>query len=102
MRLFMVPGMMHCGGGDGTADFDKTAPIERWVEKGEAPDQIIAAHIVNGKPVRTRLLCPYPQVAQYKGSGSTDEAGELCLQGAGCLSGASANALRPSAIIVDC
>jgi feruloyl esterase len=74
VRLFMVPGMMHCGGGDGTADWDKTAIIEQWVEQGHAPDQIVAERRVNGKTVRTRPLCPYPQVAQYKGSGSTDEA----------------------------
>ena len=70
----MVPGMMHCGGGDGTADWDKTAVIERWVEKGETPDRIVASRVVNGKVVRTRPLCPYPQTAQYKGAGSTDEA----------------------------
>ena len=73
-RLFMVPGMGHCGGGDGTSSFDMIAALEQWVEKGKAPDQIVAAHLVDRKPDRTRPLCPYPQVARYKGEGSTDEA----------------------------
>jgi tannase/feruloyl esterase len=74
VRLFMVPGMAHCAGGEGTSSFDPMSVIEPWVEKGKAPDQIPAAHITNGKVDRTRPLCPYPQVAQYKGSGSTDDA----------------------------
>jgi feruloyl esterase len=68
-RLFMVPGMNHCGGGDGPSNFDALAALEQWVEKGKAPDQIIAS-----KPGRTRPLCPYPEHAVYKGSGSTDDA----------------------------
>ena len=66
--------MGHCAGGEGTSSFDPMSAIEPWVEKGTAPDQIRAAHITNGTIDRTRPLCPYPQVAQYKGSGSTDEA----------------------------
>jgi feruloyl esterase len=73
-RLFMVPGMNHCGGGDGTDNFDMLTALEQWVEKGKAPDQIMASHMSNGKPDRTRPLCPYPQVAMYKGTGSTDDA----------------------------
>jgi len=73
-RLFMVPGMGHCGGGDGTAAFDMLAALEQWVEKGKAPDQIPASRVVDGRADRTRPLCSYPQVATYKGSGSTDEA----------------------------
>jgi feruloyl esterase len=73
-RLFMVPGMGHCGGGDGPASFDMLAALEQWVEQGKAPDRIPAAHLTNGQPDRTRALCPYPQVAAYKGSGSTDDA----------------------------
>jgi feruloyl esterase len=48
--------------------------LEQWKEQGKAPDQIIAAHMTDGKVDRTRPLCPYPQVARYKGTGSTDEA----------------------------
>jgi len=73
-RLFMVPGMAHCGGGEGPNTFDMIGALERWVENGTAPDQIIATHATNGKPDRTRPLCPYPQVAAYKGSGSIDDA----------------------------
>ena len=74
LRLFMVPGMGHCGGGDGPNTFDTVTALEQWVEKGKAPDQIIASHSTAGKVDRTRPLCPYPQVAKYKGSGSIDDA----------------------------
>ena len=78
IRLFMAPGMDHCFGGDGPFAFDTISTLEQWVEKGKAPDRIIAAHFPasapSGKPDRTRPLCPYPQVAKYKGSGSTDDA----------------------------
>jgi feruloyl esterase len=73
-RLFMVPGMNHCGGGDGTDTFDMLAALEQWVEKGTAPNQIPASHVANGAVTKTRPLCPYPQTASYKGSGSTDDA----------------------------
>ena len=73
-RLFMVPGMFHCTGGIGTSTFDPVTPLIQWVEKGVAPASIPAAKVVNDKPVRTRPLCPYPEVAKYKGSGSVDEA----------------------------
>ncbi len=76
MRLFMAPGMDHCYGGDGPFDFDTIAALEQWAEKGNAPDRIVAGHLLKGppKPDRTRPLCPYAQVAKYKGSGGTDEA----------------------------
>jgi feruloyl esterase len=73
-RLFMVPGMGHCGGGAGTASFDMLTALEEWVEQGKAPDRIAAARLSSGKPDRTRPLCPYPQAAAYRGSGSTDDA----------------------------
>jgi feruloyl esterase len=72
-RLFMVPGMAHCGGGDGTSTFDMVSALDQWVAAGKAPDQIPASRVVNGAVVRTRPLCPYPQVATYKGAGSTDD-----------------------------
>jgi feruloyl esterase len=74
VRLFMAPGMGHCGGGEGPNKFDALGAMEAWVEKGKAPESIIASHATGGKVDRTRPLCPYPQVAVYKGSGSTDEA----------------------------
>jgi feruloyl esterase len=73
-RLFMVPGMGHCGGGDGTSTFDMVSALDEWVVQRKAPDKIVASKVVNGAPVRTRPLCPYPQVATYKGTGSTDDA----------------------------
>jgi feruloyl esterase len=73
-RLFMVPGMFHCGGGVGTGVFDTATPLVQWVEASAAPDRIEASRVVAGKVVRTRPLCMYPQVARYKGSGSIDEA----------------------------
>jgi feruloyl esterase len=72
-RLFMVPGMGHCRGG-GTDTFDIVAPLDKWVEKGHAPAQIVASRVTKGAVDRTRPLCPYPQVATYKGTGSTDDA----------------------------
>ena len=73
-RLFVAPGMAHCGGGEGPNDFDKIGTLEQWVEQGKAPDMIAASHRTGGAVDRTRPLCPYPQTATYKGSGSIDEA----------------------------
>jgi feruloyl esterase len=73
-RMFMVPGMAHCGGGSGTSTFDMLTALEQWVEKGVAPDSIPASRVANGQTNRTRPLCAYPQVASYKGSGSVDDA----------------------------
>jgi tannase/feruloyl esterase len=58
----------------GVSTFDATTPLVRWVEKGVAPERIIGARIVAGKTIRTRPLCPYPQVAKYGGTGSIDDA----------------------------
>jgi feruloyl esterase len=75
VRLFMMPGVGHCGGGEGPSLPDPMPALEQWVEHGKAPDQIQATHLAGyGKIDRTRPLCPYPQVAKYKGSGSTDDA----------------------------
>jgi feruloyl esterase len=76
-RLFMVPGMEHCRGGDATDTFDGLGALEKWVEEGIAPDQIAATKVVDGRTVRSRPLCPYPQVATYRGQGSTDDAGSF-------------------------
>jgi feruloyl esterase len=74
VRLFMAPGMGHCSGGEGPDTFDKVKALEDWVERGKAPARIEASHSANGKVDRTRPLCPYPQVARYSGSGSSDDA----------------------------
>jgi feruloyl esterase len=73
-RLFMAPGMGHCGGGPGPNQFDALTTLEQWVEKGVAPAMLLATHSTNGTVDRTRPLCPWPQVARYKGAGSIDEA----------------------------
>ncbi len=74
VRLYMVPGMGHCGGGEGPNEFDVLTALEQWRERGVAPTEIIASQRTNGSVTRTRPLCPYPQVAEYKGTGSTDQA----------------------------
>src|SRR5712691_5780248 len=73
-RLFMAPGVHHCGGGSGPNNFDMLAPLENWVERGVAPDRIIASHITGNVVDRTRPLCAYPREAKYAGSGSIDDA----------------------------
>ncbi len=73
-RLFMAPGMDHCAGGPGPNVFDAFGALANWVEKGEAPSKIVAAHITNGTVTVTRPLCPYPTTAHYTGHGSTNEA----------------------------
>ncbi|HSR05993.1 MAG TPA: tannase/feruloyl esterase family alpha/beta hydrolase, partial [Bryobacteraceae bacterium] len=79
IRLFMVPGMGHCAVGDGTSTFSMMDALSTWVEQGKAPDRIEAARVRGGTTDRTRPLCPYPQVAVYNGSGSTDESANfLC------------------------
>jgi feruloyl esterase len=92
-RLFMVPGMAHCGGGPGPNIFggygppapvspeikhdserDVLSALVRWVEKGSAPEYIIASHVTDARVDRTRPICPYPKIARWKGKGSSDDA----------------------------
>jgi hypothetical protein len=72
VRLFMVPGMGHCAGGDGPSVIDTLGALEQWVDTGVAPERLVASN-PPGAPPRTRPLCPHPQVAKYTGSGSSDE-----------------------------
>jgi tannase/feruloyl esterase len=72
-RTFMLPGVLHCAGGNGPDTVDWPSVLADWVEKGRAPDRVVAKKIVNGAPTRSRPLCPYPQKAVYSGSGSTDD-----------------------------
>jgi feruloyl esterase len=74
VRLFMVPGMGHCGGGNGTSTFDMPAALDAWVDGGRAPEQIPASRLRDGKVDRTRPLCAWPKLATYNGSGSVDDA----------------------------
>jgi feruloyl esterase len=96
-RLFMVPGMSHCGGGIGANVFgnglavpdtdaapDVVMALDQWVVHDVAPDQIIATGFIDGNPakdvVMTRPLRPYPQEAQYKGAGNTNSAATFTCQ----------------------
>jgi len=75
MRLFLLPGVGHCGGGVGPDQADWLAAIEKWKESGTAPDQVIATRAVRGGQAEmSRPLCPYPRVAKYTGSGSANDA----------------------------
>lgn len=94
VRLYMVPGMQHCGQGPGTDEFGENGPssasgpedarhdirlaLRAWVERGVAPSTLIAAKFggagTAGKTLMTRSLCPYPLAAEYRGSGNPDEA----------------------------
>jgi feruloyl esterase len=94
VRLYMVPGMQHCTGGPGPNSFGQLgqttakgpeygafSALEQWVEKGTAPAEIIATKYVadnQGRGVQmTRPLCPYPQVAKYKGTGDTNDSADF-------------------------
>jgi feruloyl esterase len=76
MRLFLMPGVAHCGGGVGPDQADFLGAMERWREQGVAPAQITASRNGgrSGLTPMTRPLCPFPQIAKYKGTGSTDDA----------------------------
>jgi feruloyl esterase len=73
-RLFMLPGVTHCGGGQAPNTIDALTPMLDWVERGVAPDRLVAAQSRDGAVVRTRPVFPYPLVARYDGTGSTDDA----------------------------
>jgi feruloyl esterase len=78
-RLFLVPGMDHCRGGEGAFAIDYIGTLERWVEAGEAPDRMLARRPPGGTQF-TRLVCAYPQVPRYKGAGgNTDAANWECV-----------------------
>lgn len=73
VRLFMLPGVSHCAGGNGPSKVDMLSVIDIWTSEGKAPDSIKASRLPNQEPM-TRPICPYPQIPFYKGSGSTDDA----------------------------
>jgi feruloyl esterase len=80
LRLFMVPGMAHCGGGPGPNQVNWMAAMERWRESGIAPARLIASRVSDNRVNMTRPLCPYPQVARYTGVGSTNDAANFVCQ----------------------
>ena len=73
-RLYLLPGVAHCGGGAGPDTIDLLTPLMAWVEGGTPAGQVIASKVVNGAVTRTRPVFPFPTVARYIGSGSTDDA----------------------------
>jgi hypothetical protein len=93
VRLYMAPGVQHCGGGPGPDSFgaggagskdpqhNMALALEQWVEKGTAPSAVIATKYADGDPAKgakmTRPLCPYPQIAKYKGNGDPNDAGNF-------------------------
>jgi feruloyl esterase len=77
VRLFMAPGMQHCGGGPGPNQVNWMAALERWRELNIAPPRIDASLVTGNRVAMTRPLCPYPQVAVYNGAGSTNDAGNF-------------------------
>lgn len=99
VRLFMAPGLQHCGGGPGPNSFGQGGvslpndpdhniylALEQWVEKGRAPAKVIATKFVDDSPAKgvkmTRPLCPYPEVAKYKGAGDVNDAANfVCVPG---------------------
>jgi feruloyl esterase len=74
IRLFMAPGVHHCAGGEGAWQADYLSVIDEWVERGNPPERLIAGRPLEGGGIRSRPLCPYPQVATYTGAGSSDDA----------------------------
>jgi feruloyl esterase len=87
VRLFVVPGMNHCSGGPSTDDFDMFPEVVNWVEKGVAPDSVVATASnpgYFGVESRSRPLCAYPKQARYKGSGDINDAANFrCVGGIG-------------------
>jgi feruloyl esterase len=70
-RLFLIPGVHHGGGGPGFTEFDSFTALENWVERGVAPDKLIASRMKNGEVERSRPVYPYPLQARYSGSGDS-------------------------------
>jgi feruloyl esterase len=77
LRLYMLPGVGHCRGGVGPDQADWMDALVRWVENRQPPSSIVGRRLEQGKVVMTRPFCPHPQVAQYKGSGDTSDAGSF-------------------------
>jgi len=72
-RLFLIPGVHHGGGGPGLTEFDALTVLEDWIEKGRAPEKLIACHRDDGLSDRCRLVFPYPILARYSGKGDPKE-----------------------------
>lgn len=81
LRVFIAPGVGHCGGGEGPNEFDMLSALEDWVEHDNAPDRIIASRVrTDGSVSRSMPLCPFPGYARYSGKGDPSRAGSfLCV-----------------------
>ena len=77
-RLFLVPGMAHCSGGESLDHFDLLDALVNWVEKGTAPKQVLSTGAAF--PGRSRPLCPWPQHPHYKGTGDSEQAANFSCQ----------------------
>jgi feruloyl esterase len=81
VRLFLAPGMHHCGGGPGPNSFDTLSPLENWVENGQAPDGIVATKFTGDDPAlgvsRTMPLCKFPEEARFLGNPKTATVAEI-------------------------
>ncbi|CAL9339949.1 Mono(2-hydroxyethyl) terephthalate hydrolase [Streptomyces sp. enrichment culture] len=73
-KLYLFPGVAHCSGGEGPSTFDVLTPVMAWTESATEPGGIVAAEVTDGTVTRTRPVYPYPRVARYDGTGSTDDA----------------------------
>jgi feruloyl esterase len=73
IRLYLLPGVLHCGGGTGCDNVDWVALIRSWVEDNKAPERIVSSKVGDGKTVATRPLYPYPKVTVYSGSGDSSQ-----------------------------
>jgi hypothetical protein len=80
MRLFLLPGVLHCGGGDGPAQIDWIGLIRDWVEKNKAPERVIVSKAVDGKEVITRPVFPYPVESAYDGKGDPNKESSFVLK----------------------
>jgi feruloyl esterase len=90
VRLFMLPGVEHCSGGEGPDRIDELAALRAWIDRGRAPERIVASKQLPNGGARTRPLCAYPKVASYDGAGSTDDARSFTCSGADAYSGSAA------------
>jgi len=70
MRLYLLPGVLHCGGGEGPSDFDMLAILRDWVENSKPPERVVVTKKVLGKEAMSRPVYPYPQEAIYNGKGN--------------------------------
>ena len=82
-RYFEAPGVAHCAGGAGPQPQGLFDALVNWVENGQAPDSILASRMLGDESTMSRPLCPYPAVAKYKGSGSTNDAANFVCTASG-------------------